>query len=76
METTIGLSKLSSSLPLRMQCAHRKSRGLYLGCNVKGKVKGEVDKCFEICRANSQEDYGATNNEPNNHEEHQHYNPV
>ena len=38
MQTTIDLSRFSSSLPLRMQCAHRQSRGLYLGCNVGLKV--------------------------------------
>jgi len=36
-----------------------------LGYNVGLKVKGEeVDKCFGKCRANSQADNGATNNEP------------
>jgi len=35
-----------------------------------------VDKYFGICGANSQEDYEATNNEPNNHEEHQNSNPL
>jgi len=42
---------------------------------LKGRGK-EVDKRFGICGANSQEDYGAANNEPNNHEEHQHSNPI
>ena len=61
MQTIICLSKFSSTLPLRLQCAYRQSRGLYLGCNVGLKVKGEgVDKCFEICGANSQEDYEVT----------------
>ena len=60
---------------IKMQRAHRQSRGLYLGCNVGLKVGGkEVDKCFENCRANNQEDYGTTNNKPNRHEEHQHSN--
>jgi len=35
-----------------------------------------VDKYFVICGAKSQEDYGATDNEPNNHEEDQHSNPL
>jgi len=30
MQTTIGLSKFSSSPSIRMECAHRQSRGLYL----------------------------------------------
>jgi len=38
MQTTIGLSRFSSSLPLKRQYAHRQSRGLYLGCNVGLKV--------------------------------------
>ena len=42
---------------------------------LKGKGK-EVDKYFEICRAKSQEDYGATNDKPNRHEEHQHSDPL
>jgi len=37
--------------------------------------KKRLTNVLEICGANSQEDYGATNNEPNNHEEHQHSNP-
>jgi len=43
---------------------------------LKGRGK-EEDKCFGICRANSQEDYGATNNESkNNRKEHQYSNPL
>jgi len=38
MQTTIGLSRFSGSLALRMQCAYRQSRGLYLSCNVGLKV--------------------------------------
>jgi len=38
-----------------------------LGCKEGSKVKGkEVDKYFGISGANNQEDYGATNNEPQN----------
>jgi len=38
MQTTIGLSRFSSFLSLRMQCAHRQSRGLFMGSNVGLKV--------------------------------------
>ena len=38
MQSTIGLPRLSSSLPLRMQCAQRQSRGLFMGYNVGLKV--------------------------------------
>ena len=39
-QSTIGLPRFSSSLSLRMQCAHRQSRGLYFGFNV-GKQVGK-----------------------------------
>ena len=36
-----------------------------MGCNVGFKVREKrMDKYFRICGANSQEDYGATNNKP------------
>ena len=35
-----------------------------------------MNKYFGIYGANSQEDYGAANNEPNNHEENQQFNPL
>ena len=43
--------------------------GLYCGIKGKGKRGGQT---FWKCGANGLEDYGATNNESNNHEEHQH----
>jgi len=53
MQTTIGLSRFSSSLPLRMQCTHRQSRWLYLGCTVGLKVGERGGQIFWICGANS-----------------------
>jgi len=48
-----------------MQYAHRQSRGLYLGCNVGLKVgERRWTNDLEFCGANSQEDDGATDNEP------------
>jgi len=38
IQTTIWLSRLSSSLPLRMHCAHKQLGGLFMGCNVSLKV--------------------------------------
>jgi len=46
-----------------------------MGCGLKGKGK-ERNKCFGICGAKSYKDYRAINNEPNNHEEYQHFNPL
>jgi len=67
MQSTIGLSriKILKFSTTKMQCAHRQSRELYLGCNVGLKVREKRStNDLKFCVANSQEDYGATNNEP------------
>ena len=70
----VKVLKFSST---KMQCAHRQSRGLYLGCNVGLKV-GEKrwTNDLKFCGANSQEDYGATNNNQNENKDYQHSNPL
>jgi len=50
-----------------MKTINKTLLGLQCGLKGKGKI---VDKCFGLCGANGQKDYGATNNEPNNLEKH------
>ena len=70
------LVKILKFSTTKMQYAHDNQEDFtWVVTGLKGRGK-EVDKYFGICGANSQEDYGATNNEPNNHEEHQHSNPL